>query len=238
MKILRTAWYGIKKGLEVLRTVYSYNSLPWRILKSGALVVFGFFNLMASNLLYSYKPEWNFLYLFMAYGALLIVYGPIHHLIVIPVTLKLGQFSWARKLKIPGRGHQVMLILFFLAVIYLSFFPLNMITFDLSAVSTGGTEEVDPQVTCWRSTKQSTKINCEVSNEPAIARVDVNHNGETLLTDDSPPFQFTVDETKLEEVVGQKSFYIIPKDKNGQMLRRYVQQTSLIETRQENSSSR
>lgn len=237
MKMITWPWDLIKKAWNVLKTVYSYNSLPWRILKSGGLVVFGFFNLMASNLLYSYNPNWDFLYLFMSYGALLILYGPIHHLVVIPGTINLGKYNWARKLKIPSRGHQVMLILFFLAVIYFSLFPLNIMTFDLSAVELGSTADIDPEVSCWRVEKGSSTIQCEVSDEPGIAKVVVNHNGETILSVKNPPYRFTVDENDLKTVVGQKSFYIIPKDKNNQMLRRYVQQTRLIETRREETGS-
>lgn len=232
MNPFRALWDLVKSGWDVLSTVYSYNSLPWRILKAGGLVIFGFFNLMMANLLHSYKPHWNFLYLFMAYGSLLIVYGPIHHLVVIPLSLHLGRYSWARSLGIPRWGHVVMLVLFFVAVVGLAVFPLDVMTFELSASGLSGGPDVDPEVSCWRRSESTSIIECDVSDEPGIARVDVMSNGEVITSADTPPFRFTVDENQLQEVVGRRSFYVVPKDNNGNMLRRFVQQTEFIEPRE------
>jgi hypothetical protein len=237
MELLKKLGSSLKRGWEILSTVYSYNSLSWRFLKSAGLIVFGFFNLMASNLLLSYKPDWTFLYFFMAYGSLLIVYGPIHHLIVIPASLKLGRYSWARDLGIPRWGHVCMLVLFFVAVLYFSFFPLDVMTFELKATGLTGSADISPEISCWRPEQQSTTIRCTVSNEPGIASVLVETNGEPLRTDEKAPFQFSFDESDLNEVVGQKSFAIVPQDKNGNMLRRYVQQPALIGPRTESDTS-
>lgn len=221
----------IERGWEILNTVYSYNSVPWRLLKAGALIVFGFFNFMAGNLLYSYKPDWNFLKFFMAYGSLLIVYGPIHHLVVIPGSLKLGRYSWARNLKIPQWGHVILLVTFFSAVVYFSVFPMNFMIFEIEAQGMMGATDIDPEVTCWRPKENSTTIKCTVSHEPGIDYVDLQTRDKTVLTSDTVPHHFSVDESNIDEVVGQKTFSIIPRDKHGNILRRYVQQVDLLEHR-------
>lgn len=237
MTLLKKLGSSLKRGWEILSTVYSYNSLPWRFLKAAGLIVFGFFNLMASNLLLSYKPDWTFLYFFMAYGSLLVVYGPIHHLIVIPGSLKLGRYSWARNLGVPRWGHVTLLVLFFVSVIYFSFFPLDVMTFELKATGITGSSDISPEISCWRPEQGSTTIRCTVSDEPGIASVEVETNGEPLSTDEKPPFRFSFDESDLNEVVGRKSFAIVPRDENGDMLRRYVQQPALIGPRTESDTS-
>lgn len=62
---------------STLNTVYCPNWLSWRLLKSGTLVFFGFFLWAGSNLLYSSNPDLTFLRYLMAYGFVLVGYGPV-----------------------------------------------------------------------------------------------------------------------------------------------------------------
>jgi hypothetical protein len=232
MKFFRWIWDLLKAGWDVLRTVYWYNSLAWKILKSGGLIVFGFFMLSGGNLLYSFKPEWNWLLYVISYGFWLIIYGPIHHLIVIPVSLRLAHYSWGRAVRINKRGPFWTLIGFFVLVIYFGMFPLDVMTFRFKPSQLTDTPDVDPKVTCYRNEQpDDPRITCRIADNEAIGSVDVENNGRTLLTDEEPPYEFSLRVSELEEVVGQKNFHVIVRGENGSMIRRYVQSASMIEAR-------
>lgn len=80
---------AVANAWRSLKSVYYANTVSWRVLKSGALVFFGFFLWSSSNLLLSYRPGWTFLRYPMAYGFILIPYGPVHHFVVILLALRL-----------------------------------------------------------------------------------------------------------------------------------------------------
>lgn len=216
---------------DILRTVYWYNSLPWRLLKSGALIVFGFFCLSGGNLLLSFKPDWTFLHYLIAYGFLLIIYGPIHHLVVIPVSLKLAHSSWGQTLRINKRGPFWTLILFFVAVGIFGTYPLDVMTFEFSAPQLTTSHDINPKVTCYADTDTEAKkvIRCSLPAEEGIGYVEVENKGEVVLTDKEPPYEFSIDVADLEEVVGQKNFHVVLRTEDGQMIRRYVRSASMIE---------
>lgn len=222
----------LKSGWGISRTVYWYNSIPWRILKSGALVILGFFSLSGGNLVLSYKPEWTFLNYVVAYGFLLIIYGPIHHLIVIPLSLKLVHTSWGQNFRVNKRIPFWTLIIFFVVVIYLGMYPVSVMKFEFKALNLTQTPDINPKVSCYRkrsSMGESDEIICRVPDKEGIAYVEVENNGSIVLTDRSPPFKFTISVGDLEEVVGTKNFHVVIRDQNGSMIRRYVRSISLIE---------
>ncbi|MFB6347249.1 MAG: hypothetical protein ABEK50_16115 [bacterium] len=232
MNPFKTIWNLLKNGWDILRTVYWYNSLPWRILKSGALIVLGFFCLSGGNLLHSYKPHWDFLNYIIAYGFLLIVYGPIHHLLVIPLSLKGAHYSWGQTLRINKRGPFWTLIAFFVAVGFFGAYPLDVMTFEFSAPQLTQSHDIDPDVECYRKAQTDDPlIYCNVPVRDAIAYVEVENRGNVIETDREPPFELTVDASELEEVVGQKNFHIILRDKNDYMIRRYVRSATMVETK-------
>lgn len=231
MKILRWISDVLYGAWDILRTVYWYNSLAWQFLKSGALVVFGFFLLSGGNLLYSFKPEWNWLTYVIAYGFCLIIYGPIHHLVVIPVSLRLAHYSWGRSLRINKRGPFWTLMGFFVLVLYFGAYPADVMTFEFKPSHLTSTPDVDPDVSCYREELPEPVITCQVARNEAIASVDLENNGRTILTDNQPPFKLSVPVSKLEEVVNQKNVHVVLRDPNGSMIRRYVRTASMLDVR-------
>lgn len=226
-------WDGLKKGWAILKRIYWYNSIAWRVLKSGALVVFGFFFLAGANLLHSFKPGWNFLYLFMSYGFLMIVYGPIHHILVIPVSLRLNHYSWGRKFKVGKRVPFNMMILFCVAVVVFGIYPLDVMTFRFEATA-GTRPDINPELSCGKSSEgDETVIRCSLEPAEGIDTVVVINAGKRLTTLQDPPFRFRVYESQLRDVVGRKSIEVELRDAGGRLLRRYVRSVSLIETRRD-----
>jgi hypothetical protein len=59
--------------------------------------------------------------------------------------------------------------------------------------------------------------------------VTVESGGERVAADDDPPFEFTVRESALREVVDQKQFQVVLRDADGDVIRRYTRRVSMIE---------
>lgn len=205
-----------------LKSVYYANTLSWRVLKSGALVFLGFFLWSSSNLLLSYRPEWTVLHYPMAYGFLLIPYGPVHHFVVIPLALRLRRRTdgWSRVgRRLPVSG----LALFLAAVLVLGTAPPGAMAVDFRSALAAGGVDVDPDLTCTRATHDgATHVHCHLTESEGIDRVVVVSGGEELAVDADPPFEFTVEARNMEESVGTKQFQVILQDENGATIRRYT----------------
>lgn len=219
-----------KNGWDILRTVYWYNSVPWRLLKSVALVVLGFFCLSGANLLHSYKPHWDFLLWVMAYGFLLIIYGPIHHIIVIPGSLKLNHFDWGRRWKLGKRIPFWTLTTFFVAVLILGWMPPDVMTFEFQALSVTERPDINPELSCDLNEKE-TVITCTLSESRGIRHVEVHSGGQTVVSVSSEPFNVKIPVSKLREVVGQRQFQVVLKDEEDRMIRRFVRTMSTVRNR-------
>ena len=216
---------------RTLVTVYYANSLSWRAFKSGALVFFGFFLWASANLLLSYQPRWSLLNYVMAYGFLLIPYGPLHHLVVIPVYIKLRRQG--RRLSVGGHLHlpNLSLVVFLVLVLALGTFPglVGVMSFDFGSSLEAGGVDINPDLACTKSTVGGEAVvHCHLTESTGIAAVAVESGGERLLVDREPPFDFTVRESQLTEVVGQQQFQVVLLDEDGDELRRYTRTLRMV----------
>lgn len=215
---LRDAW-------RTTKIVYYANSLSWRAMKSGALLFFGFFLWSSSNLLLSYQPTWTWLRYPMAYGFVLVWYGPLHHAVVIPLSVRLRKRvdDWSR---VGRRLPNAMLVTFLALVVVLGTYPVGPMAFDFGG---GGdaTPDVDPTLTCTKSTDAGT-VHCHLTGAAGVDQVVVETGGERLAVDRAAPFEFTVETAAMTEVAGQKQFQVVMKDEDGTVLRRYTRTVSMI----------
>lgn len=216
---------ALRNNWRSLKTVYYANSVSWRALKSGALVFFGFFLWASANLLLSYQPTWTWLNYPMAYGFLLVVYGPIHHVVVIPLALRLRKRTddWSR---VGRRLPNAMLVLFLLVVVVLGTSPIGAMTFSFAGGGGGGAD-VNPVLTCTKSPDQGT-VHCHLTNAEGVDHVVVQSAGQRLAVDRSAPFEFTVETGEMAEIGGQKQFQVLMNDEDGNTLRRYTRTVSMI----------
>jgi hypothetical protein len=224
-------WTGtaIRNGWRTMKSVYYANSVSWRFLKSGALVFFGFFLWSAANLLLSYQSSWAWLHYPMAYGFLLILYGPFHHFVVIPVALRWRR-SGGTKTKIGRRLPNGGLAVFLIAVVVLGTFPSSPMVFDFQSSLEDAGADVNPDLLCTKSTDGSeTHVHCHLTRSEGIDHVEVVSGGETLTVDRDPPFDFDVHASNMTEVTGQKQFQVVLRDENGDTIRRYSRTLSMID---------
>lgn len=221
-RLVRDSWRTIK-------TIYYANSLSWRALKSGALVFFGLFLWSSANLLLSYQPGWTGLFYVMAYGFVLIPWGPFQHVVVIPLSLRLRRRPdrWSR---VGRRLPNISLVLFLVTVVVLGTFPPGAMAIDFRSTLEEGGVDVNPDLLCTKSTLESgATIHCHLTRAEGIDSVAVESGGEVVLVDEEPPYEFTIHEDQLEEVVGQKQFQVVLRDEAGDDIRRYTRTLAMID---------
>lgn len=211
---------------RAIKSVYYADSWSWRFLKSGALVFMGFFLWTASNLLLSFQQGWTWLTYPMAYGFVLLPYGPFHHVVVIPSTLKLRR----RGSKLGRYLPNLSLGVFLAIVVVLGTFPPAAMTFDFTSAVEGATgTDINPDLLCTKSVHDGTRhVHCHLTESEGIDHVEVQSSGETLTVDRDPPFEFTVSAANMSKVTGQKQFQVVLRDADGNMIRRYTRTLSMI----------
>ena len=221
--VLRTAW-------NTLHTIYYANSVAWRALKSGALFLFGFFLWAGSNVVHSYEPSWGFLHYSMAYGLVLVGYGPFHHSVVIPAVIRLRRSGGIRTQigkHLPNAGLATFLVL----VVLLGTFPVGPVNADFQSSSHGGTADVNPTLHCVRYTRPASDatVHCTLTNSGNVGRV-VAVSGRTRLAEDrTPPFAFNVSERDVRTNAGARRFTVEVYDARGTLARRYTRRLSMLD---------
>ena len=203
-----------------LLSVYYANTPIWRVFKSGGLLFLGFFCWSAASLLLSYRPEWTVLHYVVAYGFVLILWGPLTHFVVVPAVIRLRRTAnhpFTRA--ISRHGSKLNLSVFLLLVVVLGTAPISPMILEFGFVSSGESgPDVDPDLICTGEAV----IECELSDPSGIDHVVVTTGDRELATVEEPPFAFTVHEAELVETVGQKQFVVELRDEDGETLRRYV----------------
>jgi hypothetical protein len=225
---LQVSQRALDHAWNSVSTVYWANSLSWRVLKSGALVFFGFFLWAGSNLLLSYLPGLTVLHYPMAYGFVLLVYGPVHHAVVIPLAIRLrkrgGDYTSVGR-HLPKAG----LAVFLAAVVVLGTAPASPMLFDFGSTLSAGGVDVNPGLTCTKSVSGGEAVvHCHLTESAGIDSIVVESGGDPVVTDDTPPFEFTVRESELATVTGQKQFQVVLRDADGDTLRRYTRTVSMV----------
>ncbi|WP_049927203.1 hypothetical protein [Halopiger goleimassiliensis] len=205
-----------------LVNVYCLNTRFWQFLKSGALVWFGLMLWAFSNLVLSYKPEWTFVYVTMAYGFVLVVWGPLTHLVVVPLIIRLrrsgkaGESTLART--ISRHGSKLNFATFLLIVIVLASIPFGPMVLDFqpgaSGADSGTSEPITAELQCEAV---DDLVECSFTDEAGYDHVAVMSGGDAIETVHDPPYAFTIDPDEHDQVV------IELRDEDGTMLKRYVQ---------------
>ena len=219
-RVLRQAWRDTL-------SVYYANTPIWRLAKSAGLLVFGLFCWSAANLLLSYRPDWTVLRYVIAYGFVLVLWGPLTHLVFVPFVIRLrrtGTHPAARWLS--RNGSKANLSVFFAIVLVLGTFPVGPMILDFQpAFDEDRQPDVDPDLVC---VKDGELIRCHLSPPDGVDHVVVTSGGTELRVVEEPPFEFELREDELESVVGQKQFGVELRDEDGDRLRGYTRTPAMI----------
>jgi hypothetical protein len=209
-------------------SVYYANTLVWRALKSGALVFLGLFCWVGANLTLSYV-DWTPLRYVMAYGFALLLWGPLTHLVVVPLVIRLRRTATHPVTKAFSRhGSKLNLTVFVLLVLVLGTVAPGMMTFEFGVDTGSAAPDVTGELQC---TKTSDVVRCSVENPGGFDRVAVLSGGETIRTDVDPPYEFELRISELATVNEGRQFTVELRDEDGSVIRRYVRQVALIPER-------
>jgi hypothetical protein len=208
-----------------LVSVYYANTMVWRALKSAALIFLGFFCWIGGNLMLVYV-DWALVRYVMAYGFVLLFWGPFTHFVIVPLVIRLRRTAANPVTRAFSRhGSKVSLTLFLVVVVVLGTFPPGLMTFDFQVDTGGAASDVSGDLEC---TKTSEVVNCHLANPSGVDHVVVISGGEELVVDEDPPFEFDVRIEDLETVNEQRQFTVELRDEDGKTLRRFVRKVDLI----------
>lgn len=207
---MRQAWRD-------LLSIYYANTPVWRLMKSAGLLLFGFFCWSASSLLLAYRPEWTILSYTMAYGFVLIFWGPLTHLVVVPLVIRLRRTAEGPIPRAIARhGSKINLSVFFAIVLVLGTAPISPMLLDFqSPFQDDAQPDISTDLVCSES---DGVVECYLTNPSGVDHIVVT-SGETVVTtvdDPTAEFEFRVDD--LEEVMGQHEYVVELRDEDGDRL--------------------
>lgn len=216
---------SVLRGLwrDVL-SIYYANTPAWRWLKAGTLVLFGFFCWSAGGVLLSYRPDWGVLTYVMAYGMVLIVWGPLTHLVILPAVIALRRRgATGRATVLLHHVSKLNLTVFFLIVLALGTAAPGVMMLDFSWALDGDAQspDVDAELVC---TRDESTVACHLEESESVDRAVVITGDRTLRTLREPPFAFEVPLGELESTVGGRDLVVELRDGDGDLLRRFVRQ--------------
>ncbi len=208
-----------------LLSVYYANTPIWRWLKSGALVFFGFGLWAASAVVHS-VTEWTVMLYLMAYGILLIFWGPFTHFVVVPVTIRLRRNATSQVGRIFSRNSgKINLTVFFVCVFVLATFVPGLMMLEFTTPFTGdGQPTASGELVCDPGEEV---VTCEIVDAQNIDHVVVLSGGETLKTVEAQPFEFELQREELTETRTGLRFEVEFRDSDGTTLQRLVERVSI-----------
>lgn len=222
---------AVDSAWKTMLTIYYADSIPWRLLKSGALFFLGAFMWAGSNVLLTYLDGVLILEFTRSYGFVLIGYGPLHHLLVIPVYQRLRRSG--THLSVGGHLHlpNLSLAMFLVLVIALTISPIGLMAIDFQSALEDSGADITPDLACVKNTAEngSTRIHCHLSESEGVDRVVVESGSERLLVDADPPFEFTISAAELESTAGSPRFRIDLLAADGTLVRRYTRTVEMID---------
>jgi hypothetical protein len=206
-------------------SVYYANTTVWRALKSAALIFLGFFCWIGGNLTLVYV-DWVPVRYVMAYGFVLLFWGPFTHVVIVPLVIRLRRTASHPVTRAFSRhGSKASLTLFLVVVVVLGTFPPGLMTFQFQVDTGASSPDVSGDLQC---TKTSEVVHCHLANPSGVDHIVVVSGGETLVRDEEPPFEFEVPISEMERINEQRQFTVELRDEDGNTLRRFVQQVNLI----------
>lgn len=213
-KTVRQVWRDIL-------SVYYANTPTWRWLKSGALVFLGFFAWTGGAVLLSVEPAWGGLSYLMAYGFLLVVWGPLTHLVVVPLTIRLRRTAThpAARWLSRNSGTINLTIFFSLVILFGTMTPAIMMLEFSPSFSSDGDNSYSGELVC---TTAEELLTCEVENASGIHSVEIVTGGETIKTVDGPPFEWEIPVGEIAETRRGHEYSVIYYNAEGSILHRQV----------------
>lgn len=212
--IVRQAWRD-------LLSVYYANTLVWRWLKSGALVFLGLFLWMGGNVLLAYWIDATALRYAIAYGFVLIAWGPLTHLLVVPTVIRLRRTAENPTVRrIVRHGSKINFTTFLVIVAVVGTVGPGVMLLDFSSGFGGGGGDVTADLVCETD---GDPVSCELETATGVDHVVLlGAGGEEIDRSGEPPYAVSAPRDSLSDGPSGPQFVIELRDSNGETLRRFV----------------
>lgn len=213
---IETSRWMVGQAWVDLKSVYYANTPVWRWLKSGALVFLGLLLWTGANLLLSIRPAWTFLYLVMAYGFLLVLWGPLTHFGIVPIALRLRRTAKHPIIRTLSRHvGKINLTIFFILVVILAVVQPGVMLLEFSPQIDGDGVEVRGDVSCERV---GDVVSCHVENSAGFDHVVVLADDQILDRANEEPYEVQFD----REAIEGDNFRILFRDAEENTLRSVI----------------
>jgi hypothetical protein len=215
VRYAKRPWYD-------LLSIYYTNTPIWRWLKSAALVFLGFFLWAAGNVLLSVQPAWTFLSYVIAYGFVVVAWGPFTHMAVVPLTIRLRRTAQHPVTqRVARQASKLNFAVFLLIVVVVGTLSPGVMLLEFSpSFGDDGGADVSGELVC---DTEGEVVACSVENAQGIDHVTASANGETIATAEEPPFAFEVERDRLEETRTGREFTVDYRNAEGQSIQRYIE---------------
>ena len=202
-------------------SVYYANTRTWRWLKSGTLVVFGFFLWTGGAVLFAVRPEWGWLTFVMAYGFVLIIWGPLTHVGILPLVIRLRRKSTTSTGRTLLRhASKINLTTFLLIVIVVGTISPSVMLFEFGSNLGGPTNDVSGSLECDVG---DDVIMCEIVDPAGFDRLVVLAGADTITTVSDPPYRVTIDRGDLVDTRVGHEFIVELRARDDTTLKRWIE---------------
>jgi len=211
--IVRQAWRD-------LLSVYYANTPVWRWLKSGSLVFLGLFLWMSGNVLAAYWTDSVTVRYALAYGFVLILWGPLTHLLVVPAVIRLRRTAENPTVRrIVRHGSKINFATFLVIVAVVGTLAPGVMLLDFSSGFGTDGGDVTAELVCQTD---SDPITCELETAAGVDHVVLLAGGEEIDRNDEPPYAVSAPRDSLSEGPSGSQFVIELRGPDGDTLRRFV----------------
>jgi len=210
--IVRQAWRD-------LLSVYYANTPVWRWLKSGSLVFLGLFLWMSGNVLLAYWTDSVTVRYALAYGFVLILWGPLTHLLVVPAVIRRRTAENPTVRRIVRHGSKINFATFLVIVAVVGTLAPGVMLLDFSSGFGTDGGDVTAELVCQTD---SDPITCELETAAGVDHVVLLAGGEEIDRNDEPPYAVSAPRDSLSEGPSGSQFVIELRGPDGDTLRRFV----------------
>lgn len=213
-------WYFGQMWRDLL-SVYYANTPIWRWFKSGALVFLGLSIWTGAAVVLSVRPEWGLLTYVIAYGFLLLIWGPFTHFVVVPMTIRLRRTATHPVVRAFSRNSgKLNLAIFFTLVLVLGTVTPAIMMLEFAPLP-GNNDRVDVRGELQCEIEDEL-VSCLVAGAQGIDHVVVTSGGEEIAVANEPPFALQFHTDEVHETRTGKEFTVDYRDEDGETIRRFV----------------
>lgn len=210
----------VSQAWKDLLSVYCANTPVWRLLKTGALIFLGLFLWMGGNVLLAYWPDVTLLQYVTAYGFVVLLWGPLTHLVVVPAIVRLRRRARHPAVRrLVEHGSKLNYGVFLAVVLLVGTATPGLMLFDFTSGFGDTQSTVDAEVACNAG---SETVSCHLEESRGVDHVVLVSGGEELDRADKEPYRVEAPRDELADGTTGKQYVVELRNAEDETLRRFV----------------